>query len=93
MRRNVEVVGGDDGGDAGSAHQFAQRGKDPFGSADIEIAGGLVGQKNPRRVGDGARNRDALLLAARKLRRPMRQAILEPEIDSNSAARVRALPF
>ena len=54
----------------------------------IEIAGRLVGQKNARRVGDRARDGDALLLAAGQLRRPVRQAILEPEI--RQAARRRA---
>jgi lipoate-protein ligase B len=37
----------------------------------IEIAGRLVGEQHQRRVGDGARDRDALLFAAGKLGRTM----------------------
>ncbi len=46
----------------------------------IEIAGRLVGEQNARRVGDGARDGDALLLAAGQFRRPMRQPVLQPKI-------------
>ncbi len=35
-----------------------------IGGVRIEIAGRLVGQKDARRVGHGARDRDALLLTA-----------------------------
>ena len=41
----------------------------------IEVAGGLVGEDEFRRVDDGARHRDALLLSARKLHREMLQAM------------------
>ena len=37
----------------------------------VELAGGLVGQQQPRPVGERARDRHALHLAARELRRPM----------------------
>jgi hypothetical protein len=61
---NIEIMGGNDSGESGGAHQLVERGKDPFGGADIEITGRLVGEKNARRIGDSARNGDALLLAA-----------------------------
>ena len=48
--------------------------------AHVEIAGRLVGQEDARRVGDRARDGDALLLAAGQLGRPVRQALLETEI-------------
>ena len=38
---------------------------------DVEGAGRLVAQQDRRPLGDGARNRHALLLAARELRRKM----------------------
>ena len=50
------------------------------GGAHVEIAGRLVGQEDARRVGDRPGNGDALLLAAGKLRRPVHQPLLEPEI-------------
>ena len=37
----------------------------------VELAGGLVGQQQPRAVGERARDGDALHLAARELRRPV----------------------
>ena len=37
----------------------------------VQLAGRLVGQQQPRAVGERARDRDALHLAARELRRPM----------------------
>ena len=37
----------------------------------VEVARGLVGQQHPRLVGQRAGDRDALLLAARQLRRVM----------------------
>ena len=45
----------------------AQRVEHVVGGARIEIAGRLVGQQQARRVGDRARDRDALLLAAGEL--------------------------
>ena len=41
------------------------------GGARVEIAGRLVGEQDARRVGDRARDRDALLLAAGQFRRPV----------------------
>ena len=46
--------------------------------ARVEVAGRLVGEQDARRVGDRARDRDALLLAARKLRRPVLSRSLRP---------------
>ena len=45
----------------------------------IEVAGRLVGEQQPRRAGEGARDRDALLLAAGELARVMRQPLREPD--------------
>ena len=50
------------------------------GGARVEVSRGLVGQQNARRVGDRARDRNPLLLAAGKFRRPVREALLQSEI-------------
>ncbi len=92
LRGNVEIVGGDNGGEARGAHQLPERGKDPVGGAGVEIAGRLVGEKDARRIGDRARNGDALLLAAGQLRRPVRQALLEPEIGQQLGRAARTPP-
>ena len=60
--------------------------------ARIEIAGRLVGQQDARRIGDRARDGDALLLAAGKLRRAVRQPILQPEIGQQLGGARRAPP-
>ena len=58
----------------------------------IEIAGRLVGEQDARRIGDRARDRDALLLAARQFRRPVRQPLVETEIGQQLASRAPAPP-
>jgi hypothetical protein len=45
----------------------------------VEVAGRLVGQKQARLGRDGAGERNALLFAARQLRRVMREAMAEPD--------------
>ena len=66
-RGELHVVGGDHGGEARGAHELRQRLEHVLGGARIEIAGRLVGQQDARRIGDRARDRDALLLAAGQL--------------------------
>ena len=74
----------------GGAHELRQRREHVVGGARIEIAGRLVGQQDARRVGDRARDRDALLLAAGQFRRPVRQPLLEAEIAQQLGARACA---
>src|SRR5450755_2747606 len=62
-RREIHVVGGDDGGEAGGAHQLGQRGEHPLRGLGVEVAGRLVREQDARRIGDGAGDGDALLLA------------------------------
>ena len=71
---------GDDGGEAGRAHELRQRAEHEIGRVRIEISGRFVGQQDTRRIGDRARDRDALLLAAREFRRTVRQPLLQSEI-------------
>ena len=53
----------------------------------VEIPGRLVGEQHRRVVGERAGDRDALLLAARELRRVMVAAIGEPDLVEQRSAR------
>jgi hypothetical protein len=86
-RRDVHVVGGDDHGEAGGLHQLGERGEHVLGGARVEVSGGLVGQQNARRVGDRARDRYALLLAAGKFRRTIICGMITFSIAENSISR------
>ena len=55
----------------------------------VEVAGRLVGQHDRRIVGERARDRDALLLAARQLRRIVMRAIGQPNLVEQLPARAR----
>ena len=65
---------------------WVERAEHVIGGVDVEIAGRLVGEQDARRVGDRARDGDALLFAAGKLRRPMRQPVLEAQIAQQLGA-------
>src|SRR5215211_5305203 len=80
LLRQCHVVGGDQGGETGGAHELIERTENMGSGAGIEVAGGLVGEQHARGVGDRPRNRDPLLLAARQLGRAVVEAVLEPEI-------------
>jgi hypothetical protein len=56
-------------------HDGDQRLEDPVGGVRIEIARGLVGEQQPRRIGDRDGHRNALLLAARRVRRAVIEAL------------------
>ena len=63
--------------------------EDLVGRLAVEVAGGLVGEQQ-RRVGDDrARDRDALLLAARELARVVVEAVAEPDDLERESARAR----
>src|SRR5262245_23146135 len=57
----------------------------------IEIAGWLIGKQNSRTIGNGAGNRDALLLAAGKLRRQMAFALRKSKIAQQLAGAILCL--
>src|ERR1051325_9584724 len=78
--RQLHVVGGDDGGQPGCAYELGKRVEDMARGARVEVAGRLVREQDARRIGNRSRDRDALLLAAGELRRPMLQPLLEAEI-------------
>ena len=75
---DVGVVGNDDDGLA----PFVRPGQDVhdlFGGAAVELARGLVGQKELRVVDEGPADGHALLLAARELGRAELHPLLEPD--------------
>src|SRR5262245_12853942 len=78
-RSKIEIVGGNHRGHARLAHELQELLEHTLGGWRIEIAGRLVGEKHLRTVGHGAGNGDALLLAARELRRTMIPAFFETE--------------
>ena len=51
----------------------------------VEVAGGLVGEDDARVVGDGARDRHALLLAAGELARARVRQLAETQIASSTS--------
>ena len=69
LGREALVVGRDQRGAALAADQVEEFGEDDVGGVLVEIAGRLVGENQRRLVGERAGDRDALLLAARQLRR------------------------
>src|SRR5690606_32634965 len=60
----------------------------------VEVAGGFVGQEDPRPRGQGARQGDALLLAAGKLARPVVESMTEPHpLQDLARCALRPPPF
>ncbi len=64
-------MGRDQRGHPGLAHEVQELLEHVLGGLRVEVAGRLVGEKEPRPVGEGAGDGGALLLAAGKLRRTM----------------------
>ena len=63
-----------------------------LGGARVEISGGLVGEQDARGVGNRARDRDALLLAPRKLRGAVSEALLQAEVAEQIAGAPGGFP-
>ena len=74
-------MGRDQCGVAFAAHQLDELAEHSIGGVLVEIAGRLVRQHQLRLVGERARDRDTLLLAARKLARTM----VEPRAQAQRA--------
>src|SRR5205085_4468417 len=67
-----------------------EHGGDLVGGVLVEIAGGLVAEQDARRIGEGADDGDALLLAAGEPRRAMARARREAdEIEKVLRPRLR----
>ncbi len=74
----VKVVRDQDQGGAQFAIELEQQFADRFRSVVVQIAGGLVGQQQPRAVNQRAGDGDTLLLATRKLTGIVMQTVLQP---------------
>ena len=79
VRRGDGVVGDHDDRLAELAHGGAHERQDLGARAGVEVAGRLVGEDDLRPAGEGAGDGDALLLAARELRRAVLQAVRQPD--------------
>ena len=87
--RELRVMGHHDDGGA-VAMQLLEQLHDAARHLRIEIAGGLVRQQQPRRARQRARDRHALLLSARQLRRIVpRRAPTGPPVPKDSWMRRR----
>ena len=74
------------------AEEADQLVKHYLGSARVEVTGRLVGEDELRIVGERTADRGALLLAARKLRRAMIEAVGKPDRTTEGRARAAAPP-
>ena len=71
--------------------QRLEHGEDLVAHALVEVAGRLVGQQHARALDDRAGDRDALLLTARQLARPVVGAIGEADVRERLGDARRAL--
>jgi hypothetical protein len=67
----IEVVGGDQCGEARVADEIEEGVQDTLAGRVVEVAGRLVAEQDPGIVGERPGDRDALLLAAGEPRRPV----------------------
>src|SRR5206468_3453406 len=66
--------------DRALAGERAEQVGDGVGGGLVELAGRLVGEDDTRLGRERPRDRDALLLAARQLRREVTRAVAEPDL-------------
>ena len=69
---------------------FEQQLDDRVAGRGVEVAGRFVGEEQRRIVGQRARNRDALLLAAGELRRVMVRAVGQAHLGEQAKSRAAA---
>ena len=91
-RGHGRVVRDDDGGAALLAHEVGEQVVGEHRVLAVELAGRLVGQQQLRPVGQRGAHGDALLLAARELRRPRLAAVAEPDALEQLVRAGQALP-
>ena len=85
-------MGGDEGRELRGADDGDQGLEDAAGGVRVEVAGGLVGEQQARRIGDRAGDGDALLLAAGEFAGAMIEALAEAEEGQELAWRDPAPP-
>ena len=90
--RHVGLMRHHDDGEAALVIEPGQELHDLMAARGVEIAGRLVGEQHQRIGDDGARDGDALLLAARKLRRRVMLAARRGRRDA-SASTARSWPL
>src|SRR5687768_12362747 len=83
-------MGGDDGGDPGAVN-VRQQLDDLPGRVGRKISSGLVGDQDLGRAHDSARDRGALLLAARELARKPSGVINEPDLLERGVHQIAGL--
>src|SRR3954470_16658707 len=84
-RGRRRVVGDHDERAARLVDRRAQQGEHGAARSRVERAGGLVGEHDARLSDECTGDRDALLLAARELRRPVAAALLETDAPQDVA--------
>jgi hypothetical protein len=67
----IEIVGGDERGETGAANEVEERIEHALAGRVIEVARWLVAEQEVGVIGEGADDRDPLLLATRQTGRPM----------------------
>ena len=77
--RELRVVGDEDEGRSQLAVQLAQEAHHVGPVGGVEVAGGLVGEEDPRAVDEGPGHRHPLLLPPGELRRVVVAAVAEPD--------------
>src|SRR5450631_3601950 len=75
------VVGDEDERHAAPARQLEHQREYRVGTAAIEVAGRLVGEHAVGLAGERAGDGDALALATRELRRPMRETLAKADLS------------
>ena len=90
QRREPVVVGDDDQRDAALAVELEEQLMHVVAGGRVEVAGRLVGEHGARRQHDGARDGDALLLAARQLAGLVLEAVRRGRPASSTARAARA---
>jgi len=78
-RADLRVVGHDDEGAVLPPGEVAKQLEDLLPDLRVEVRGRLVGEEERGRAGEGARDRDALLLPARKVARQERLPVGEAD--------------
>jgi hypothetical protein len=89
MARNIVIVSNNDNGDAFLLVELLQNAQNILGRARIQVASRFVCEQDRRPVYERTRDGDALLFAARHLRRFVVHAIAQPD---ESQKFFRALP-
>ncbi len=87
---HVRLVGDHDDGQSLAAIELGQEAHQLMAARGVEVAGRFIGEQHARLGGDGARDRDALLLTAGQFIGRMMGAIGEPDGGQRRERALRA---